>query len=210
MYPYQYFSLFKTVDDLINVYQSVNDKSTVAAIKAQALAKFDIILPEKFDNFDTFLKVIFDEKLTKASAKTYFEVHLKPLVSPFKVPSNKVVEKVFRKVKKIQIPNWSSLDLRENTYVAWHDPGQGRKFILFYDEHDKLQGTFGEFGSNAIKGLCAICQEMTTISLFLATTKSSGDGTYTKKGNYICLDSDACNQHLYDLSSFHGFLNALK
>ena len=80
------------------------------------------------------------------------------------------------------IPNWSSLDLRENTYVAQHDPGQGRKFILFYDEHDKLQGTFGEFGSNAIKGLCAICQEMTTISLFLATTKSSGDGTYTKKG----------------------------
>lgn len=54
MYPYQYFSLFKTVDDLINVYQSVNDKSTVAAIKAQALAKFDIILPEKFDDFDTF------------------------------------------------------------------------------------------------------------------------------------------------------------
>ncbi len=51
---------------------------------------------------------------------------------------------------------------------------------------------------------------MTTISLFLATTKSSGDGTYTKKGNYICLDSDACNQHLYDLSFFHDFLNALK
>ncbi|MGX6990431.1 hypothetical protein ACWN8M_02160 [Pseudolactococcus reticulitermitis] len=34
---------------------------------------------------------------------------------------------------------------------------------------------------------------MTTVSLFLATTKSGGDGTYTKKGNYICLDSDECN-----------------
>jgi hypothetical protein len=210
MYPYQYFSLFKTVDDLINVYQSVNDKSTVAAIKAQVLARFDDILPEKFDDFDAFLSLVLDEKLTKSTAKAYFEETLKPLVLPFKIPSTKAVEKAFRKVKKLQIPHWEALDLRENSYVAWQDSGQGRKFILHYDENEKLQGTFGEFGANPIKGLCAICQEMTTVAMFLATTKSGGDGTYTKKGNYICLDSDECNRHVYDLAPFYDFMNEMK
>lgn len=210
VYPHQYFSLAKAVDDLINVYQSVNDSSTVAAVKAQTLTKFDEILPEKFPDFPDFLSTILDEKLTKSSAQTYFESHLKPLVLPFKEPSNKAVEKAFRKVKKLQIPNWASLDLRENSYVAWQDSGQGRKFILYYDKTGKLQGTFGEFGTNPIKSLCAICQEMTTVSLFLATTKSGGDGTYTKKGNYICLDSDDCNHHLYDLAPLHDFLNEMR
>ncbi|GAB2021997.1 elongation factor G-binding protein [Pseudolactococcus yaeyamensis] len=206
MLPHQYLSLAKVVDDLINVYQSVNDTETVAAVQAQTMTKIDTILPEKFDAFLAFSNAILNEKLTKLKAQAYFQAYLKPLVKPFKTPSNKAVEKAFRKVKKIHLPNWASLDLREKTYVAWHDPSQGRKFILFYDENDKLQGTFGEFGSKPIKGLCAICQEMTTVSLFLATTKSGGDGTYTKKGNYICLDSDDCNHHLYDISTLYAFL----
>lgn len=44
--PYQFFALAKDIDDLINVYQSVNDKQTVNAVQALTTEKINTILPE--------------------------------------------------------------------------------------------------------------------------------------------------------------------
>ncbi|HCK2872238.1 TPA: hypothetical protein NZC54_003390, partial [Enterococcus faecium] len=48
------------------------------------------------------------------------------------------------------------------------------------------------------------------VSLFLSTTKAGSDGTYTKKGNYICHDSDQCNQQLTKLAPFYEFAERVK
>lgn len=54
------------------------------------------------------------------------------------------------------------------------------KFILAYREN-KLIGVHGTLSPTIVKGVCSICQTITNVSMFLATTKSGGDGTYTKK-----------------------------
>ena len=134
---------------------------------------------------------------------------LKETVLPFKEPSTPQVTKAFRKVKKLKIPEWENMDLRNNTYVGWNDAGTQKKFILAYREN-KLIGVHGTLSPTIVKGVCSICQTITNVSMFLATTKSGGDGTYTKKGNYICHDSDTCNQQLTQPEYLEAFMENVK
>lgn len=83
------------------------------------------------------------------------------------------------------------------------------KFILAYREN-KLIGVHGTLSPTIVKGVCSICQTITNVSMFLATTKSGGDGTYTKKGNYICHDSDTCNQQLTQPEYLEAFMENVK
>ena len=69
-----------------------------------------------------------DRRLTRARAEKYLD-ELKETVLPFKEPSTPQVTKVFRKVKKLKIPEWENMDLRNNTYVGWNDAGL-RKIYL--------------------------------------------------------------------------------
>ena len=150
--PYHYFALAKAIDDLINVYQSVNDKQTVNAVQALTTEKINEILPEDSTQKEELLQFILDPHLTKASAERYLN-GLKEHVTPFVAPSAKQVEKVFRKTKKLHLPNFDAMDLKEHTYIGWNDPGQQQKFLLYYDEQG-LQGLKGNFSSNVLKNVC--------------------------------------------------------
>ena len=79
----------------------------------------------------------------------------------------------------------------------------------FYEE-EKLKGISGTLSPTINKGICSICQRTSNVSLFLSTTKTGSDGTYTKKGNYICHDSDQCNQQLVQLAPFYEFTERVK
>ncbi|BDP81315.1 hypothetical protein EfmAA290_19910 [Enterococcus faecium] len=81
---------------------------------------------------------------------------------------------------------------------------------MVYYEDEKLKGISGTLSPTINKGICAICQKTSNVSLFLSTTKAGSDGTYTKKGNYICHDSDQCNQQLTKLAPFYEFAERVK
>ena len=206
--PYQFFALAKDIDDLINVYQSVNDKQTVNAVQALTTEKINTILPEDSAKKAALVQFILNPHLTKAAAERYLN-ELKEQVTPFVAPSAKQVEKVFRKTKKLRLPNFDAMDLKEHTYIGWNDPGQQQKFMLYY-ENGVLKGLKGNFSSNILKNVCSICHKTSEVALFLATTKKGGDGTYTKRGNYICVDSDKCNHQLYDKQQLLDFANKVK
>ncbi|MDT2740042.1 FusB/FusC family EF-G-binding protein [Enterococcus canintestini] len=206
--PYQFFALAKDIDDLINVYQSVNDKQTVNAVQALTTEKINTILPEDSAEKAALVQFILNPHLTKAAAERYLN-ELKEQVTPFVAPSAKQVEKVFRKTKKLRLPNFDAMDLKEHTYIGWNDPGQQQKFMLYY-ENGALKGLKGNFSSNILKNVCSICHKTSEVALFLATTKKGGDGTYTKRGNYICVDSDKCNHQLYDKQQLLDFANKVK
>ncbi|MBO0448708.1 FusB/FusC family EF-G-binding protein [Enterococcus sp. MJM12] len=206
--PYQFFALAKDIDDLINVYQSVNDKQTVNAVQALTTEKINTILPEDSAKKAALVQFILNPHLTKAAAERYLN-ELKEQVTPFVAPSAKQVEKVFRKTKKLRLPNFDAMDLKEHTYIGWNDPGQQQKFMLYY-ENGALKGLKGNFSSNILKNVCSICHKTSEVALFLATTKKGGDGTYTKRGNYICVDSNKCNHQLYDKQQLLDFANKVK
>ncbi|MDU4048997.1 MAG: FusB/FusC family EF-G-binding protein [Enterococcus faecium] len=209
--PYQYFFIKREVEQLLNAYSSVNDPKTAQTVQALAAEKIRDILDHELPEIDTFLTTVLDVKLTKAQAERALE-ELKQIVQPFMQPSKPQIEKLFRKVKKLKQlkqPAWNEIDLQAHTYIGWNDPGTQKKFMVYYED-EKLKGISGTLSPTINKGICAICQKTSNVSLFLSTTKAGSDGTYTKKGNYICHDSDQCNQQLTKLAPFYEFAERVK
>lgn len=206
--PYEYMALVQLVDDLINVYQSVNDPKTIQTIQGLFKEKLATIIPEDYPEIEELYQFSLDVRLTKAQAKKYFE-SFKDFVVPFQEPTKKQMEKAFPKVKKLKIPDFSTMDLREHTYLGWNDPGSQKKFLLYY-KNNRLFGLNGSISPNVKKNICAICQKESNVALFLTTTKSGAEGTYTKKGNYICIDSDHCNHQLTQIEHFDHFIESIK
>lgn len=117
--------------------------------------------------------------------------------------------KLFKKVKKLKAPDLDSFDPKELVFLSWNEPASNRKYVLYKTE-DSFEAFWGDLSSTKIKGFCKICQKETETSLFLLKSKTSGDGTYTKKGDYICHDSLVCNRNLTDIEAFHDFIQRIK
>lgn len=208
IHSYQYFYIQKQVQQLLNAYTSVNDTKTIATVQALAAEKIRSQFAAEEPLIEEFLEKALDKTLTSVQAERLLNT-LKTAVEPFKMASNQQLDKLFRKVKKLKYPQWSELDLQEQTFVGWNDPGKQAKFIILYQD-GKLQGVQGNLAPTTTKGICAICQRTSEVSLFLSTTKSAGDGTYTKRGNYICHDSQKCNRQLTQLESLHTFFKSVQ
>lgn len=206
--PYQYMALRQTVDELINVYQSVNDRHTVQTVQALAVEKIREAVPGNYPEIEELITFSLDTRLTKARAQRWFD-DFKAFVVPFAVPSAKQVEKAFRKVKKLKVPDFEQLDLREHTYIGWNDPGSQKKFLLLYAD-ERLLGIAGSIPAGTKKNICSICHKEGNVALFMATTKTGAEGTYTKKGNYICIDSEQCNRQLTDRKNLDYFIEQVK
>ncbi|MGX7014021.1 FusB/FusC family EF-G-binding protein [Vagococcus silagei] len=203
--PYEYNTVKNQISNLINIYKTVSDKDVIMTSQEMVTSQLRPVLGEALH--EKICLSYLDVTLTNAKAVPLFET-IKEEVEPFKQVSDKQLEKVFRKVKKMKYPNWDQLDLQELNYLAWDDIGTQRKYISFY-ENDKLVGFYGVMSTNVIKNVCSICHQVDNVAMFLSTTKSSGDGTYTKKGNYICKDSVKCNQQMHDLSHLHDFYHTV-
>jgi hypothetical protein len=207
--PYQFMQLQEIMNDLIHSYQSLSDFRTIETVRAIAVEKIQDTIPDLKSEAQEIGEFALTAQLRHRSVDQFFET-FKDNVIPFVAPSQKQVEKVFRKVKKLKVPEFASIDLRDYTYYGWNDIGSQRKFILYYDEHDKLAGVYGSMSPTVVKGFCAICQHESNVALFATTTKHGSEGQYTKKGNYICTDSTRCNHQLCRRADLDAFVASVK
>lgn len=203
--PYEYNYIKQQLIQLINIYKTVNDKQTIITSQEVTSANILPILGEQLHE-DIRISYL-DITLTNAKAVRIFD-RIKQDVIPFKEASDKQIEKSFKKVKKLKYPDMSLVDLKETNYLAWDDIGTQRKYLNFYSQ-DKLVGFYGVMSTDVIKNVCAICHKIDNVAMFMATTKKSGDGTYTKKGNYICKDSESCNRQMETLDYLHQFYDTV-
>ncbi len=199
--PYEYNFVKQQITRLIDIYKTVNDKQTIMTSQELTTIAIRPILGEELH--ESIRIDYLDITLTNAKAIKIFE-KIKSHVIPFNQASDKQIEKSFKKVKKLKFPDWTHYDLQETNYLAWDDIGTQRKYINFYKDN-KLVGFYGVMSTQVIKNVCSICHKIDNVSMFMSTTKSSGDGTYTKKGNYICKDSLKCNQQMESLDYLHQF-----
>nr|WP_263314110.1 FusB/FusC family EF-G-binding protein [Mammaliicoccus sp. Marseille-Q6498] len=206
--PYQYVSIKQKSEQLLNVYKSVNDPKTIDTFQAMTYDHISQLFEEEHSEVEQFTNIIMNQKISRAQADKLL-LGLKSYVIPFEQPSNKQLEKVFKKTKKLKIPDWENIDLKESSYIGWNDSGKQKKFIVLYED-EKLTGVVGDLSPTIKPGVCSICKKESNVSMFLSTTKSKGDGTYTKNGNYICHDSERCNQQLDHLDGLYEFVQTVK
>ena len=205
---YQYSYITQQVNQLASAYLTVNDQPVRLAIRAKTLDAIVPLLPRDEPLAQAFVQQLNTVKITRKQAQALLAT-LTPLVVPFPQLTAKQLSKLFRKVKKLKQPDWSQLALHELTYLGWNDGGNQKKYLVIPDQ-ERWVGIQGELSPQTVKGVCAICHTIGNVALFLATTKSSGLGTYTKKGNYICRDSSQCNRQLTDPQALNDFLTIVR
>lgn len=209
LYPYQFNYIKERIAHLINVYNSVNDINTIASIqettREQILNTFQRVDP----SIQLEIEKLMNYQLSKMQAEKILST-LQGYVLPFEHPSKKQVDKVFRKVKKLKTPLISNEVLLESTFIGWNDVASNKKYIIYYNDFGNLDGFYGDISNQTVKGFCSICNKESRVTLFMRKTRTTSDGQYTKKGDYICFDSTVCNQQISDLSYFYHFLNKIQ
>ncbi|MBC1322497.1 FusB/FusC family EF-G-binding protein [Listeria welshimeri] len=206
--PYQYNFIKYQLANVSRAFRSANDTSTLKALKSLTEEKINELFPA---NVLEDHKELFSELHTITSTKEAepFLEDLKAYVIPFVSPSDVKLKKIFAKTKKLKIPTWSKLDLRDYTFYGWNDIAQQRKYIVTYEDGN-LVGVQGTISNEIQKGVCTICHTHSKVSLFMAKTRSASDGIYTTNGNYICHDSDVCNQQIKDRETLDEFIEVVK
>ncbi len=94
--------------------------------------------------------------------------------------------------------------MQQICYFTWDDYGTHRKYVVI--EKDKqFKAIKGTISNETIKGICSICNRHANVHLFTTSVKGREIGTFTNHSNYICVDSEQCNQHITDLEKTKAF-----
>jgi hypothetical protein len=192
---------------LINGHSNASDPNVLKALTALALEKVISLIPEPTQEQRELLEPIASIK-DKQDAEVFL-ARLKPLVIPFRGVSEKALQKLFPKVKKLKLPDLENIDLKEITYLGWNDIGQERRYIVT-DIEGKLTGIRGTFRNHSQKGVCSICNSIGDVGMFITESKPAANGTFKNRGNYICQDSQVCNQNLQSEEKLHEFIEHLR
>ncbi|MDQ0272840.1 FusB/FusC family EF-G-binding protein [Cytobacillus purgationiresistens] len=192
---------------LINGHSSVNEATVLQAVQSLALEKtknaFDEITDEQME---LLLPII---KVKDRSDEEVFLGTLKPYVIPFQKVIDKTVKKLFPKAKKLKLPSMENSDWEGTSFLSWDDKGTNRRYIIA-PFHQKLVGLHGSFHRSNHKGICAICNKFSTVGMFTHEVKGEASGTFIRRGNYICEDSQSCNMNISSLVKLEEFISHLK
>lgn len=192
---------------LINGFTTVNDKEVLEALKTLTDEKiihlFDDLSEEQRQIFNPIVEI-----REKEQAEAFLS-QLKQYVIPFKAISEQSIKKLFPKAKKLKVPLLDQIDRSEISYLGWNDTGSNKKYIVAV-QNEKIMGLHGSFKNISKKGICAICNSHEELGMFIMETKGSVQGTYIKRGNYICQDSQKCNQNIKSLDKLEAFIKGMK
>ena len=192
---------------LINGHSNTNDKAVLRALKEISKEKVFNLFMDMSDEQKNMIDPIHDIK--DKSDEEAFLLQLKPYVIPFKEVTEQTLKKIFPKAKKLKLPTMENIDLKEISYLSWDDKGSNKKYIIT-EQKNKLTGIQGTFTSLNQKGICILCNRFEEVGLFLTEIKGSIQGTYIKRGNHICHDSQKCNQNITTLDKLNDFVVRLK
>lgn len=202
----QYNFIKLQVRNLVNGHSTSNDDGVRNTIKSMAVERVLALFPDMTEEQVQLLEPI--SEIDDKEKAEHFLLPLKQYVIPFNYTEARVA-KLFPKVKKLKAPTVKDLDLQKICYLSWMDYSTNKKFIVM-NSNGKQIGVYGSFEPISQKGICMICNGYEEVGLFLTEKKGQVQGTYSKKGNYICKDSETCNQNITSLDYLEGFINVVK
>ncbi|UFT99642.1 FusB/FusC family EF-G-binding protein [Radiobacillus kanasensis] len=207
---HQFNYIKQQVQSVVHGHSTANDKGVLAAVKSMALERSTQLFNDINDEQRQLLEPI--GSIVHKEEGDQFLSTLKPYVIPFQKVSAQTLKKLFPKVKKLKTPSLDDVDWKSISYLGWNDSGSEKKFLVVDDlEKGKLvglQGTYKPLPNQ--KGICVICNHFEEVGLFVAHVKGSAQGMFTRKGNYICQNTEACNERITSLDKLHDFVNRVQ
>lgn len=203
----QYQFIKKQAKKKLNANTTSKDKNVINAIYALVQEEIN----EKLTFHDIEQQLLL-QPIFNIQTKEQFELfasEIKQYVIPFKAPTDSEIKKLFPKDKKLKLPKTEAIDWSEISYLSWIDSGSNRKYVVYYDD-GVLKGVRGVFSHTEKMGICSVCNQHSKVGMLMVSKNGTALGTYTKKGNYICENSESCNEALTDLNRFKEFVNNLR
>lgn len=204
----QYNSIKRCLNDLNNAFSNCVDANVVANIK---LCCQDKIL-SNFKELSSEQREILN--IEKINEPLQIELFLK-MLNKYVYGMNKLtksdISKVFKKVKKLKLPD---LDSDEKlVYTGWIDEGT-KKLYIVYNFEGKLLGMACRLPKTTKKSsnICAICNRIGTeseVGFVSPICKSLNEGDYKSLGFYICLDSKECNKRIESVEKLEDILKVV-
>ncbi|QDP39006.1 FusB/FusC family EF-G-binding protein [Radiobacillus deserti] len=206
----QFNYIKKQAQSIVNGHSTANDKGVLTAVKTMAMERSTQLFHELNEEQKKLLEPIVDI-VNKEDSEQFLAV-LKPYVIPFQEVREQTLKKLFPKVKKLKTPDLNKIDWRAISYLGWNDTGSEKKYLVLRDpEKEKLVGLQGSYKPLPNqKGICVICNHFEEVGLFVAQVKGNVQGTFTRRGNYICHDTEACNSRITSLDKLHDFMNRVR
>lgn len=185
---------------IIQAKTSTKDNNIIDTVRGLAISE----LKEKLKNIDETILIAVENISDNMDIELLLN-NLKAYIKPFKVISEVGLQKLFRKEKKLKLPNLELLDWQSISYLSWLDTGTHRKYIVIEKDgqYTALKGIVDS--QKHIKGICTICNQHSDVHLFTATVKKNEDA-YTSYSNYICNDVTKCNENLSDYERLETFV----
>ncbi|MFS0559210.1 FusB/FusC family EF-G-binding protein [Terribacillus sp. 179-K 1B1 HS] len=202
----QYNNIKEQVQQLVNSSASVKDIDVIYGLRSLAEEKIKNRFEELTEEEAEMLGRIRDVQ-DEIDAELFL-AQLRPSIKAFPVVNEEQLRKLFPKVKHLHLPKLHDIDWEKTSYLGWNDNGQQAKYMVA----PHLEGMIaarGTFTPSSQPGICAICNKLESVGLFMAEPIGRGQGTYVKRGNYVCRDSAKCNRNLTDINRFYSFISHL-
>jgi hypothetical protein len=188
----------------------VGDPKIVESVRFSAQARVEELFPDVRDSRKTLLEAIADLK-TADDFQRYMQ-ELEPHLIEFPHITEKQIQKLFPKNKKLRLPDLAQTDFRYVSYLSWTDLSTNKMFIV-YHTGEQFVGVEGRYTATNKKGYCFACNRYEELVLFSAISKKRPAHAlpdyYKSVGNYICLNSRDCNKNITDVSSLEAFIGSV-
>lgn len=203
---HHYNLIKKQVGQLQHAWNNGADPKVVEAVEFNALSHILDSFPETTDSQKHTLEQFVGLRKTEEFQQYLFS--LEPYLEEFSLVTGKQITKMFPKNKKLKTPDLNGMDRRKISYLGWVDIAT-QKLFLVYHLNGQTVGVQGRY-TPANKGVCFLCNGIGDVALFSAITKSkpanASPDYYKAIGNYMCVDSNTCNQKITDVSVLEKFL----
>ncbi|RNB86901.1 elongation factor G-binding protein [Brevibacillus fluminis] len=203
---HQFNFIKQQVKNLQSTLMTVSDPKVIEGARFGAEAK----IFEQFLAITNEQKQLFAPLLTLKKPEEFqeFVTSLTPYLSSFPKVTEKQIQKLFPKNKKLKTPNLDALNYTALTYIGWIDIATNKMFFV-YEQNNQIVGIEGRFTATNKKNVCSLCNGVAEVALFSAITKTKNAkyaDYYKAVGNYMCIDSAACNAKIKDLTYLESFI----
>ncbi|MFD1674956.1 FusB/FusC family EF-G-binding protein [Alicyclobacillus fodiniaquatilis] len=203
--PYQFNIVKNELARLLQVVYFVGDYRVYATTKLMVVDKIMSLFPDISSDQASLFKGIEDIKGQKELNACLD--HLKPYVIPFPRLTLDEVKKLFKKDKRFSPPDLGQIEWTHLIYLGWRDV-KTHSIYFVYPYLGEMVGVKSKYLAcdDTKQGTCSLCHgalKGSEVGLLVARTRSAA---YKSVGNYMCLDSNACNQRLKAVEPLESFL----
>lgn len=207
---HQYNFIKKQAGLLQHALRTIADPKVLESVRYGTESKIAELFPDAADNQKQLL-----DKISGLQTADDFQRYLKalePYLAEFPRVTEKQIQKLFPKNKKLKIPDLSAIDYRYVTYLSWLDISTNKLFIV-YHVNGQFVGVEGRYTPANKKSFCFLCNRFEELALFSAISRKrpahSSPDYYKAVGNYLCMNSHECNKNMTDISALEKFIDAV-